>query len=256
MLRSRKRWAAVATALLLSASAGPAFAADSYEVPLHQAKDLPIYAAQYKGKPGETCASIPATKDGWHFIAPGSPNELSFVKLTVKFEPGGEQVITVFGPPNENHAYAASEPGAKLVSAVAEVEGTTGGGKKLEWFNLSHTCPSTATTEPTPSQSSTTPAPSTSTSASTSPSSSTSASPSTSVSTSTSPSSSTSTSPSSSASSPAPSASASASGGTTGGDLAKTGSDAPIGLLAAMAAALIAAGAFLLVRRRRSGAEG
>ncbi|MGW6786903.1 hypothetical protein ACWF7Q_30030, partial [Streptomyces sp. NPDC054987] len=144
MLRSRKRWAAVATALLLSASAGPAFAADSYEVPLHQAKDLPIYAAQFKGKPGETCASIPATKDGWHFIAPGSPNEVSFVKLTVKFEPGGEQVVTTFGPPNENHAYAASEPGAKLVSAVALVEGTTGGGKKLEWFNLSHTCPSTA----------------------------------------------------------------------------------------------------------------
>ncbi|MFF9982729.1 MULTISPECIES: LPXTG cell wall anchor domain-containing protein [Streptomyces] len=254
MLRSRKRWAAVATALLLSASAGPAFAADAYEVPLHQAKDLPIYAAQYKGKPGETCASIPATKDGWHFIAPGSPNEVSFVKLTVKFEPGGEQVITVFGPPNDNHAYAASEPGAKLVSAVAEVEGTTGGGKKLEWFNLSHTCPSTATAEPTPSQSSTTPAPSTSTSASTSPSTSTSAS--ASASTSTGPSSSTSVSPSSSASSPVPSASASASGGTTGGDLAKTGSDAPIGLLATMAAVLIAAGAFLVVRRRRSGAQG
>ncbi|WP_078628611.1 LPXTG cell wall anchor domain-containing protein [Streptomyces sp. NRRL F-2664] len=254
MLRSRQRWAAVAAALLLSASAGPAFAADSYEVPLHQAKDLPIYAAQYKGKPGETCASVPATKDGWHFIAPGSPNEVSFVKLTVTFEPGGQQVVTVFGPPNENHAYAASEPGAKLVSAVAEVEGTTGGGKKLEWFNLSHACLSTATPGPTPSQSSTEPAPSTSTSASTSPSTSTSASPS--KSTSTGPSSSASASASSSASSPAPSVSASASGGTTGGDLAQTGSDAPIGLLATMAAALIAAGGFLVVRRRRSGAQG
>ncbi|MBT2480537.1 LPXTG cell wall anchor domain-containing protein [Streptomyces sp. ISL-94] len=255
---SRARWAAAvvpaAASLVLLAGAAPAFATDAYTVPLHQAKELPLFAAQYKGKPGETCASIPATQDGWHFIAPGSPNEVSFVKLTVKFEPGGEQVITTFGPPNENHAYVASAPGAKLVSAVAEVEGTTGGGKKLEWFNLSHTCPSTATTEPTPSQSTSASA-SASASATASASASTSASASASASTSASASSSVS--PSGSASSPAPTGSAAAAGGSTGGgDLAKTGSDAPIGLIATMAGALIAAGTVLVVRRRKAGAAG
>ncbi|MEV6950823.1 LPXTG cell wall anchor domain-containing protein [Streptomyces sp. NPDC051183] len=38
--------------------------------------------------------------------------------------------------------------------------------------------------------------------------------------------------------------------------MAKTGSDAPVGLIAAMAAALIGAGAVLVTRRRKAGAAG
>lgn len=46
-------------------------------------------------------------------------------------------------------------------------------------------------------------------------------------------------------------ASASPQGG-SGGDLAETGNGAPVGLLAGVAAALVAAGGYLLVRRRRA----
>jgi LPXTG-motif cell wall-anchored protein len=69
-------------------------------------------------------------------VLPG--NSTDFVKLTVTFEPGGQTVVTEFGPPSDKHAYVASLPGAKLTSAVAEVDGGD-----LELFNLSHTCPST-----------------------------------------------------------------------------------------------------------------
>ncbi|WP_374224138.1 LPXTG cell wall anchor domain-containing protein [Streptomyces sp. ISL-66] len=67
------------------------------------------------------------------------------------------------------------------------------------------------------------------------------------------PSSSPSVQPSGSAVSPSPSGSDAA---TTGGDLAKTGSDTPVGLLAGVAGVLIAGGAFLVMRRRKAGAEG
>lgn len=43
-----------------------------------------------------------------------------------------------------------------------------------------------------------------------------------------------------------------ASGATTGRDLAKTGSDLPVGLLATLAGALIAGGTLLVVRRRKA----
>ncbi|MEU2393004.1 LPXTG cell wall anchor domain-containing protein [Streptomyces sp. NPDC007369] len=217
-------------------------------MPLHQAKDLPLFAAQFKGKPGETCGNIPATQDGWHFVLPG--NSTDFVKVTVTFEPGGKQEVVVFGPPSEKHAYVGSAPGAKLTAASAEVKGGS-----VDRFILSHTCPSTATASPSPSQSSPTTKPSSSPSASVSASAGTSASPSASVSASASPSSSVSASPSGSASSPvaSPSVSASAS---AGGGLASTGSDAPVGLIAAMAGVMVAAGAVLVVRRRKAGAEG
>ncbi|MFF8912122.1 LPXTG cell wall anchor domain-containing protein [Streptomyces sp. NPDC015032] len=55
--------------------------------------------------------------------------------------------------------------------------------------------------------------------------------------------------PSSSTSSPAPSSSPSTQ---SGGDLAETGTGAPVGLLSAAAAALVAAGGFLVIRRRRT----
>ncbi|GAA3978928.1 LPXTG cell wall anchor domain-containing protein [Streptomyces sp. NBC_01352] len=61
--------------------------------------------------------------------------------------------------------------------------------------------------------------------------------------------------PASDAASPAasgsPAASPSPQGG-TGGDLAETGSGAPVGLLSGLAAALVAAGGYLVVRRRKA----
>ncbi|MFF8379809.1 LPXTG cell wall anchor domain-containing protein [Streptomyces sp. NPDC015661] len=113
-----------------------AFASDgSHTYPLHQPTPIVAADAPHDGD----CPTIPADKDGWHFVIPG--NTADFTKLTVTFEPGGEQVITTFGPPSDKHAYVASEPGAKLVSAEAEVDGVI----KQGWFNLSHTCVATST---------------------------------------------------------------------------------------------------------------
>lgn len=81
-----------------------------------------------------------------------------------------------------------------------------------------------------------TPSPSASSSASASPSASSSESPS----------------PGSSSSSAPSSGSASASASPQGGDLAETGSSAPVGLLSGVAAALVAGGGYLVVRRRRA----
>ncbi|MBB4986012.1 LPXTG cell wall anchor domain-containing protein [Streptomyces nymphaeiformis] len=119
------------------ALAPAAFASDgSHHYALHQPTPILASEASHDGD----CPTIPADKDGWHFVIP--TNGVNFVKLTVTFEPGGEQVITSFGPPSDKHAYVASEPGAKLVSAEADVDGVI----KQGWFNLSHTCVATSTT--------------------------------------------------------------------------------------------------------------
>jgi hypothetical protein len=139
--RSLPRWASalpLAATLLLAGAAVPAAAvgAESHTEQIHQ--DLPVTAGGFQN--GD-CPTVPAGKDGWHFVLPG--NDTVFTKLTVTFEPGGEQVITDFGPPSDKHAYAASEPGAKLVAAVAETEGAD-----VKFFNLSHTCPASVTEQP------------------------------------------------------------------------------------------------------------
>ncbi|GAA2131074.1 LPXTG cell wall anchor domain-containing protein [Streptomyces synnematoformans] len=141
--------AAAAASLLLSAPS--ALATDTYTVELRQ--ELPRTTATTSGGvPQEKeCPGVPRDQDGWHFVLPGNSSE--FVKLTVTFEPGGEQVITEFGPPSGKHANVASAPGAQLTSAVAEVEGG-----KLELFNLSHTCPTMENPTESPSPSTSMPA--------------------------------------------------------------------------------------------------
>ncbi|MGW0755626.1 LPXTG cell wall anchor domain-containing protein [Streptomyces sp. NPDC002814] len=216
--------AAATASLLLAPSAQ---ATDTYTVELRQ--QLPRAATtQDGGAPQEDgCPGIPEDMDGWHFVLPG--NSSSFVKLTVTFQPGGEQVVTGFGPPSDKHAYVASKPGALLTSAVAEVEGGS-----LELFNLSHTCPADTAPEqpgddkPTDEPSATPPASATPTTEEPAASSS----------------------PTETAA--APSSSPSAQGGGSTGDLAETGSGAPVGLLSGAAAALLAAGGYLVFRRRKS----
>ncbi|WP_267245118.1 LPXTG cell wall anchor domain-containing protein [Streptomyces sp. PR69] len=260
----RNRWATAAVpaaaSLLLVAGGAPAFAADGdglYSPTLRQ--QLPRTATtQDDGAPQENdCADIPADMDGWHFVLPG--NKADFVKLTVTFEPGGQQVITDFGPPSGMHAYVASQPGATLVSVVAEVKG---GG--LEKFNLSHTCPAgaepvkpepddtpdgdeTQTTEPSPSRTSSettdgkpSATPSKTASETTSETASETGKPSAT--------------PSPDASSPAASMPAEE-GGRGAGDLAETGSSTPVLALSAVAAALVAGGGFLVLRRRRAASQ-
>lgn len=207
--------AAVAGSLVLAPAAS---ATDSpVTLPLHQ--PTPITAADF-GKGGD-CPTIPSDKDGWHFIIPGKG--VVFTKLTVTFDNGAPVVITDFGPPKDDHAYVASEPGAKLTSAVAEVSGEVEQG----WFNLSHTCPADVKPSPSDTPSGT---PSTSESPSTS------ASPSATES-------------GAAGGQPTPSSTSSAG---AEGDLAETGSSAPVGIIAGVAVALAAAGAFLVTRRRKA----
>ncbi|WP_329499782.1 hypothetical protein [Kitasatospora herbaricolor] len=238
--------------MLLSAAPSALATAGTYTVPVHQ--DLPVTAAGF-GEHEAKCGTIATDQDGWHFVLPG--NSTDFVKLTVAFDNGAPQVVTVFGPPTTKHAYVASAPGAKLTSASAEVKGG-----EVKWFNLSHTCPALVTSpSPTPS----TPAPSTSTTPGTtaSPSATTTATPSASVSPSASPSASATTGTSSptttatpstgstvdaAAGSPSPSASTEVSGS---GSLASTGANIGLTLLAALG--LVGAGTFLVMRRRRAG---
>ncbi|MGW0824041.1 LPXTG cell wall anchor domain-containing protein [Streptomyces sp. NPDC002845] len=249
----------LASVLLVAGAAAPAFATgdDTYTVQLRQ--QLPRTAttdddgADQKSR--DECPGVPDGQDGWHFVLPTKKSD--FVKLTVTFEPGGEQELTVFGPPNDKHAYVWSEPGAELTSAVAEVRGGD-----LEKFNLSHTCPVTVTddtetggsddtdtdtdaddtddsddtdeTDETETDTSASPTPGTSTEPTTEPDSE----------------------PTAGESADEGASPAASPQGDTGGDLAETGSSAPVGILSAAAAALLGAGGYLVFRRRKAGAQG
>ena len=161
----------VAGGALAIAVAGIGSAATQH-VPLHQA--TPITAAGFSAR-GDRCANIPSTEDGWAFVLPGSSTV--FVSLTVRFNPGGTQRITTFGPPTDKHAYVGSAPGAVLESASATVQ-TQDGARQVAAFNLSHTCPAatatpsgspTATPSGSPTATPTTPATSSAASPSPSP---------------------------------------------------------------------------------------
>jgi hypothetical protein len=111
-----------------------------YAIPLHQQGDLPVTAQDF-GSHG-SCPGVPSDMDGWHFVLPatGEGNPIHrFVELTVDFDRGNEQVRATFAG-NNTHAYVSSVPGARLLSAAADVE-TEEGHIQLDWFNLSHTCP-------------------------------------------------------------------------------------------------------------------
>ncbi|WP_175411606.1 LPXTG cell wall anchor domain-containing protein [Streptomyces sp. TRM64462] len=237
--------AAAACSLLLAPAAHATETSPELRQPLPRTADQADNAAPIQGR--AHCPGVPDGQDGWHFVLPGG--KATFVSLKVTFEPGGTQEITdfsVFEGADGKHAYVGSEPGAKLMSVEAKIEGSVPQDK----FNLSHTCPVTA---PSPSQStpqtpgqtpsqtpsaSESPAVTPSASASGSPTSGPVASPSESA-------------PGGVAPTAAPSASESAATGATG-DLAETGSSAPVGAVAGVAAALLAGGAFLVVRRRKA----
>ncbi|REE97016.1 LPXTG cell wall anchor domain-containing protein [Thermomonospora umbrina] len=133
----------ITTSLAGAAATATAVAAEQKTLPLHQ--PTPITAKDYEH--GQ-CPGVPADKDGWHFVLP--TNGVDFVQLKVTFQPGGVQTITAFGPPTDKHAYATSAPGAQLVAATALVTGEAGALAKVDWFNLSHTCPGTPGGTPTP----------------------------------------------------------------------------------------------------------
>ncbi|MET9542718.1 LPXTG cell wall anchor domain-containing protein [Streptomyces sp. NPDC006553] len=256
--------ATMAGSLVLAPVASASEAPKPAPLPLHQVEDLPLTAGEF-GEKGE-CPTVPAGKDGWHFVLPGSGKGDSavFTKLTVEFEPGGIQTITTFGPPSDKHAYATSEPGAKLVSASAEVSAPV----KQGWFNLSHTCPATPVTETPGTETPGTETPGTETPGTETPGTETpgtetpgTETPGTETPGTETPAPSETTpgasetpggTESPSASTPAGETGGNGGTGSTGGDLAETGAGAPVGVLAAVAVALAGAGAFLVTRRRKA----
>ncbi|MGW0608267.1 hypothetical protein [Streptomyces sp. NPDC002640] len=122
----------LAASLLLAGAAFSAAAGGGAHVE-RTSQELPVTAAEFEH--GDCPAElVPADRDGWHFALPGGSTVLT--RLTVTFEPGGRQVVTSFGPPDDRHAYVASAPGARLVGAVAETEGADVG-----HVAPSHTCP-------------------------------------------------------------------------------------------------------------------
>ncbi|NML53131.1 LPXTG cell wall anchor domain-containing protein [Streptomyces sp. R302] len=266
--------AAMAGSLALATTASAT--SGEYELKLHQA--TPIKAADFEQ--GECPDTIPADKDGWHFVIPGGGTD--FVKLTVTFDNGAPIEITSFGPPKDDHAYVASEAGAELTSAVATVNG-----EQVKFFNLSHTCAAegeettggAATGETTTGETTTgeTTTGETTTGETTTGETTTGESTATGETTSTGET--TATGETTSTGETTATGGSSATGGTTtgettatGGDtttgdvkgetdtkggseegnLAETGSSAPVGVIAGVAAALAAAGAFLVLRRRKA----
>lgn len=197
--------------------------------------NVPTTAEGFKN---HSCDQIPggasATQDGWVFVLPG--NSGTFVSVTATFKDAGgtthtvsATVLTVNGT---SKAWVQTPKGWTLIAASASITGSA----PKDQFNLTHACPATGGTTPSPSTS-------TSPSGSASPSTSTSG-------------------------TPGPSGSVSPStsgtpGGTTppvpttsnpGGELPTTGAALTWVLIAGVALAA-AGGALLLIRRRRASAE-
>ncbi|WP_026058555.1 LPXTG cell wall anchor domain-containing protein [Streptomyces sp. SS] len=264
MRRSLLPAAALVAAMAGSMTLAPAaFASDGAKtLPLHQIEDLPLTASEWDGSKEKVCGNIPTSQDGWHFVLPGK--SAVFTKLTVEFEPGGVQTITVFGPPDAKHAYVGSAPDAKLISAKAEIDGEV----KQGFFNLSHTCPASetggTTGETTTGETTTGETTTGETTTGETTTGETTATGETTTGETTSTGETTATSGSATGETATTSGSTtggattgettggSAAGGSEEGNLAETGSSAPVGIIAAAALALAAAGAVLVTRRRKA----
>lgn len=157
-LRTLQRAAAVsfASGIAVLALAGPALAVDA-TIPIKDdhvpttAADFPTHECtdnQLPQKPGE---------DGWHFVLPsGSPEPAVFVEVRLTFEDatGATQTKTIpgdgtLGPPSAKHAIIYTPAGWTLVAGEADITGQADG--KPSEFNLSHTCPASASPSPSAS---------------------------------------------------------------------------------------------------------
>jgi hypothetical protein len=145
--------AASAGALLVAGTASAAVV-----VPLHDAHRNTTAA----GFQNHSCAQIPggeavAGKDGWVFVLP--KNDADFVSLTLQFRNTAGATTTVTVPnPNDPYpdgittngtskAWVLLPAGWTLLDGSATVSGET----QAEFFNLTHTCPGTPSTSPSPS---------------------------------------------------------------------------------------------------------
>lgn len=156
-----KRWstAVAATALFVGWSSA---AHAAVVIPL-KATQVPTTAAAFNQECTGPFASLPAGRDGWHFVTNGST---SFQSVTLTFDGGvvgpitsldpaapssgtgwSGYLVAVGNPPVNRHAYVFVTAGWTLLSGTASVTPDTAAGQD---FELSHTCAGTPTT-PTPS---------------------------------------------------------------------------------------------------------
>ncbi|GAB3676628.1 hypothetical protein GCM10027589_46790 [Actinocorallia lasiicapitis] len=119
---------------------GTAYAADKT---LRLRNDTPMTAAGGNA----SCPGVPGDKDGWHFGVRNHPR-VTLTSLTVTFKPGGQQTITSFA--DATNAYVASERGAKLTAAKAEVDGGLVTLLLVSYIEVEGTCPGQAPPPPPP----------------------------------------------------------------------------------------------------------
>jgi hypothetical protein len=153
-LRTLQRAAVVsfASGVAVFALAGPALAVNA---------TIPIKAAQVPttavGFPTHECTDnqLPQKpgEDGWHFVLPsGSPEPAVFVEVRLTFEDEGgaeHQVTATIGNPTAKHAIVYTPAGWTLIGGAADISGQLEG--KPSEFNLSHTCPASASPSPSAS---------------------------------------------------------------------------------------------------------
>lgn len=139
-------------AVLLNAPAHRAIAGEQTKLDLNSSH----VGATADGFGSQDCDDfdpLPAEdEDGWHFVAPG---KFEFVSLTLSFKTKTGTPFTVEVPGADGmidkgkHAYVYTPAGATLTGGSAEVAGDQVG--NIDFFNLSHTCPSVPTTTTPPS---------------------------------------------------------------------------------------------------------
>jgi hypothetical protein len=89
-------------------------------------------------EPAGSCDGVPATDDGWHFVAPNAAT--AFIKLNLTFQGQKGPLLIIFAH-NGMQAFVGTTPGAKLVQPTSATVHTRIGRKHIKFFTLTNTCP-------------------------------------------------------------------------------------------------------------------
>jgi LPXTG-motif cell wall-anchored protein len=123
--------------VLATAAAAPAWATDP--LPLHQASTTAAGFGTHE------CSQTAATagKDGWVFVLPGNKGEFTSLTLTFTFT-GGTATLHVPGDGSIINNQGASKAVVQTPAGWTLTGGsaTISGSAPVNFFNLSHTCPS------------------------------------------------------------------------------------------------------------------
>lgn len=235
MSAGKKALTALLFSVLAVLFASPASAATT--IPINPG-NVPTTAEKFGGGCDQLPGGASATEDGWVFVLPGNKGTFLSVTATFKDTAGATHTVsaTILTGNGTSKAWARTPQGWTLTGATASIDGSAPHGT----FNLTHACPATGGTTPSPSTPATSDTPGTpGPSGSTGPSESPGATPSSSGTPGT---------PGATTTPPAPTTSPAS------GNLPITGTALTWVLVAGVALAA-AGGALLIVRRRRASSE-